>query len=315
MEQNAKIYISGHQGMVGSAICNRLKKSGYNNLLVATRQQLNLTRQNRVEEFVKDNRPDYMIIAAARVGGIHANSQYPAEFIRDNLQININLIEAARLAKVKKLLFLGSSCIYPKLAEQPIVEESLLSGPLEPSNQWYAIAKISGIKLCQAYREQYNFNAISAMPTNLYGPKDNFHDENSHVIPALINRFHTAKQNNSTSITAWGSGSPKREFLHVDDLADAVLYLLKNYDQIQPINVGVGRDISIKELTELVAQVVGYNGKIEWDRTKQDGTPRKLLDVSRINKLGWKAKKPLKDGLTETYAWFCEQSVDNIRCK
>jgi GDP-L-fucose synthase len=314
MEQNAKIYIAGHQGMVGSAICNQLKSSGYNNQIVATRQQLNLTRQSNVEEFVKDNRPDYMIIAAARVGGIHANSQYPAEFIRNNLQITVNLIEAARLAKVKKLLFLGSSCIYPKLAEQPITEDSLLSGPLEPSNQWYAIAKISGIKLCQAYREQYNFNAISAMPTNLYGPNDNFHDKNSHVIPALINRFHTAKQNNSPYVTAWGSGSPRREFLHVDDLAQALLYLLENYDQSEPINVGVGTDITIKELTDLVAQVVGYKGKIEWDRTKQDGTPRKLLDVSHINKLGWRAKKLLRDGLAETYAWYCEQG-DDIRYK
>jgi GDP-L-fucose synthase len=314
MEQNAKIFITGHQGMVGSAICNRLKGLGHNNLLVATRQQLDLTRQSNVEEFVQDNLPDYMIIAAARVGGIHANSQYPAEFIRDNLQITVNLIEAARLAKVKKLLFLGSSCIYPKMADQPITEDSLLSGPLEPTNQWYAIAKISGIKLCQAYREQYNFNAISAMPTNLYGPKDNFHDENSHVIPALINRFHAAKINNSPYVTAWGSGSPKREFLHVDDLAQALIYLLENYEDSDPINVGVGTDITIKELTELVAQTVGYKGTIQWDRTKQDGTPRKLLDVSRINKLGWKAKKLLKDGLAETYAWYCEQG-DNIRYK
>ncbi|MBF0379621.1 MAG: GDP-L-fucose synthase [Magnetococcales bacterium] len=314
MEQDAKIYITGHRGMVGSAIFNRLIDSGYNNLLVATRQQLDLTRQSKVEEFVLDQRPDYMIIAAALVGGIHANSHFPAEFIRDNLQISVNLIEAARLAKVKKLIFLGSSCIYPKMAEQPIVESSLLSGPLEPTNQWYAIAKISGIKLCQAYRKQYNFNAISAMPTNLYGPKDNFHDENSHVIPALINRFHKAKNNNSPHVTAWGSGSPKREFLHVDDLARAVIYLMKNYEDSLPINVGVGADITIKELTEMVAQVVGYKGEIVWDRTKQDGTPRKLLDVSLINKLGWSAEKNLKDGLTETYDWYCRQGND-IRSK
>ncbi|MBF0194442.1 MAG: GDP-L-fucose synthase [Magnetococcales bacterium] len=314
MEQNAKIFVTGHQGMVGSAICNQLKKSGFDNLLVATRKQIDLTRQSIVEEFVKKESPDYMIIASAKVGGIHANSTYPAEFIRNNLQMTVNLIESARLANVKKLLFLGSSCIYPKMAKQPITEDSLLSGPLEQTNQWYAIAKISGIKLCQAFREQYNFNAIAAMPTNLYGPNDNFHNENSHVIPALINRFHKAKLNNDPHVLAWGSGSPRREFLHVEDLAKALIFLLENYEESIPINVGVGNDISIKELTELVAKTVGYKGKIEWDRTKQDGTPKKLLDVSRINKLGWKAKKSLEDGLAETYQWYCDKD-NNIRRK
>jgi GDP-L-fucose synthase len=312
MEQNAKIYVAGHGGMVGSAMCRRLRRAGYDNLLLADKKQLDLTRQDSVEHFMEHERPDYMIIAAAKVGGIHANSHYPADFLRDNLQITVNLIETARLSEVKKLLFLGSSCIYPRMTEQPIVEESLLSGPLEPTNQWYAMAKISGVKLCQSFRKQYGFNAISAMPTNLYGPEDNFHDQNSHVIPALINRFHKAKQEQKPSVTAWGSGTVRREFMHVDDLADAMLYLMQHYNDDIPLNVGVGTDISIKELTEMVAHVVGFTGKIHWDTSKKDGTPRKLLDVSRLQKLGWKAEKPLQEGLEETYAWYLEQS-DQLR--
>ncbi|ABK45804.1 NAD-dependent epimerase/dehydratase [Magnetococcus marinus MC-1] len=314
MDKQAKIYVAGHRGMVGSAICRYLQGQGYSNLLLAGRETLDLCRQAEVEQFVAQHAPEYVIIAAARVGGIHANSTYPAEFIRDNIQIATNLVDASYRAKVKKVLFLGSSCIYPKLAPQPMTEDCLLTGALEPTNQWYAIAKIAGIKLCQAYREQYGFNAISAMPTNLYGPEDNFHDLNAHVIPALIARFHQAKLAGQPSVMAWGTGSPRREFLHVDDLAEAVIHLLDHYEGGQQVNVGTGQDVTIKHLTELVAQTVGYMGEIVWDSSKPDGTPRKLLDISKIEALGWSPKIDLAQGLQGAYQWYLDH-IDAVRMR
>ena len=294
-------YIAGHRGMVGSAVVRALARHGYPAPLVRTSAEVDLRRQADVEAFFADERPDYVVLAAARVGGIHANNTYPAEFIRDNLQMEVNVIEAARAAGVKKFCFLGSSCIYPKLAPQPIPEEALLTGPLEPTNEWYALAKIAGLKLCQAYRRQYGFDAITLMPTNLYGPGDNYHPENSHVLPALLRRFHEAKLAGAPEVVVWGSGTPRREFLHADDLAEAVVHFMETYSDELPVNVGCGQDLSIGELAELVARVVGYEERIAFDASKPDGTPRKLLDVARAKALGWSARIGLEEGVAATY--------------
>ena len=299
------IFVAGHRGMVGAAVAAALERSGYRNLLLRTHEQLDLREQSAVRDFFGAHRPRAVILAAARVGGIHANSAHPALFIGDNLGIQGNVIDAAYRAGVEKLVFLGSSCIYPRLAPQPIKEEYLLSGPLEPTNEWYAVAKIAGIKLCQAYRREFGFNAICAMPTNLYGPGDNFDLENSHVLPALIRRFHEAKLRGDPQVVAWGTGTPRREFLHVADLADAIVMLLERYDDESIINVGCGADVSIRELCEIVMDVTGYRGRLEFDTTKPDGSPRKLLDVSRISALGWLPRIPLRSGIEQVYAWFC----------
>jgi GDP-L-fucose synthase len=304
MEKDAKIYVAGHRGLVGSAIMRKLKKEGYNNLVYRTSSGLDLRRQEKVEEFFKEEKPDYVILAAAKVGGIQANDTYSAEFLYDNLMIESNVIDAAYQNDVKKLLFLGSSCIYPKFAEQPMKEKYFLSGKLEPTNEGYAVAKITGIKLCEHYNKQYGTNFISAMPTNLYGPNDNFDLETSHVLPALIRKFHEAKVNDEKEVVIWGTGKPKREFLHVDDLADALLFLMNNYNGNQFVNVGVGKDISILELAQLIKDVVGFEGEIVNDLSKPDGTPRKLLDVSKLNDLGWEAQISLEEGIKDTYQWF-----------
>lgn len=306
MNNNTRIYIAGHRGLVGAAIQRRLEHSGYKQLLLRTHHELELTQAAAVKTFFQTQKPEYVFLAAAKVGGIQANNTYPADFIRDNLQIQTNIIEAAYQTGVKKLLFLGSSCIYPKLAPQPIKEESLLTGALEPTNEWYAIAKIAGIKMCQAYRKQYGFNAISLMPTNLYGPGDNFNLENSHVLPALIRKFHEAKIGGDSSATVWGTGKARREFLHVDDLANAAVFLMKHYDNEEIINVGVGKDVTILELAEIIREVVEYQGDISFDPSKPDGTPQKLLDVSRLNTLGWRAQIDLRKGIESTYRWFLE---------
>ena len=304
MECNARIYVAGHRGLVGSAIVRRLQADGCTSLLTTGRDQVDLTDQAAVDAFFQEERPEYVFLAAARVGGIHANSAYPAEFLRDNLAIQTNVIHSAWRAGVKKLCFLGSSCIYPKLAGQPMTEDMLLTGPLESTNEWYAVAKIAGIKMCQAYRRQYGFDAISLMPTNLYGPGDNFDLQNSHVLPALIRKFHEAKVANAPEVVMWGTGSPRREFLHVDDMADATVFLMRSYSGEGIVNVGVGEDVSIRELAELVGEVVGFKGRIVNDASKPDGTPRKLLDVSRLNAMGWKARVGLRDGIVQTYQWF-----------
>jgi GDP-L-fucose synthase len=300
MEQTAKIYIAGHRGMVGSGLERKLRKEGYHNIVTRTSAELDLRNQQAVNEFFEKEKPAYVILAAAKVGGIHANNTYRAEFIYDNLMIEANIIHAAYLNKVTKLLFLGSSCIYPKMAPQPLNEEYLLSGYLESTNQPYAIAKIAGIEICDSYRAQYGCNFISAMPTNLYGTNDNYHPENSHVLPALIRRIVLAKKNNETLVTIWGTGTPRREFLHVDDLADACYFLLQNYNEQGLVNIGCGTDISIKELAELIVAEVGYEGQLVFDTTKLDGTPRKLMDTSKINKLGWMASIGLSEGLRKT---------------
>jgi len=304
MEQTAKIYIAGHRGMVGSGLERKLRKEGYHNLVTRTSAELDLRNQQAVNEFFEKEKPAYVILAAAKVGGIHANNTYRAEFIYDNLMIEANIIHAAYLNKVTKLLFLGSSCIYPKLAPQPLKEEYLLSGYLEPSNQPYAIAKIAGIELCDSYRVQYGCNFISAMPTNLYGTNDNYHPENSHVLPALIRRIVLAKNNNEPNVLIWGTGTPRREFLHVDDLADACYFLLNNYNQAGIINIGSGIELSIKELAELISMEVGYYGQLVFDTSKLDGTPRKLMDSAKINKLGWMPSIKLKDGIKQTINEF-----------
>ena len=312
MNKTDKIYIAGHRGLVGSAIVRNLKKNAYNNLILRTSKELDLTNQADVNQFFATEKPDYVFLAAAKVGGIHANDTYPADFIRDNLQIQTNIIDAAYRNKTKKLLFLGSSCIYPKFAPQPMKEEHLLTGELEPTNEWYAIAKIAGIKMCQAYKKQYGFNAISLMPTNLYGPGDNFNLDNSHVLPALIRKFHDAKINNLQEVEVWGTGSPKREFLHVEDMADASVFLMNNYNDAEFVNVGVSEDVTIKELAETMKEVVGYEGELKFDTSKPDGTPRKLLDVSKLNNAGWKASTNLKDGISTTYEWFLD-NIDEFR--
>ena len=313
MEYNSKIYVAGHRGLVGSAILRRLESEGYKNIIHRARKELDLTRQSAVEAFFEKEKPEYVFLAAAKVGGIHANSTYPAEFIYSNLMVQANVINAAHIYGVGKLLFLGSSCIYPRDCPQPMKEEYLLSGYLEPTNEPYAVAKIAGIKMCQSYNRQYGTNFISVMPTNLYGPNDNFDLMDSHVLPALIRKFHEAKVNDKPYVEVWGSGNPKREFLFVDDLADACLFLMENYDKKEIINIGTGEDVTVKELAETVKEVVGYGGEIRFDKTRPDGTPRKLLDVSRINSLGWKAKMSLRAGIEKTYEWYKSQSLDEVK--
>jgi len=304
MDKNSKIYIAGHTGLVGSAILRKLESEGYSKIILKTRKELDLTNQKMVFDFFESERPEYVFVAAAKVGGIHANSTFPAEFIYQNIMIQSNIIHASYLYKVKKLLFLGSSCIYPKLCPQPIKEEYLLSGPLEPTNEAYSIAKIAGLEMCKFYKRQYGCNFISAMPTNLYGINDNFELNTSHALPALIRKFHEAKIQGKEKVTIWGSGKPRREFLYVDDLADALLFLMDNYDEEIHINIGSGKDVEIEELARIIAKIVGFDGDIEHDYTKPDGTPRKLLDVSRINQLGWKYKTELDEGIKLTYDWF-----------
>ena len=313
MNKQSKIYIAGHRGMVGSAIYRLLQKEGYNNIVVKSSSELDLRNQQAVNDFFAKEQPEYVFLAAARVGGIHANNTYRAEFLYDNLMIESNIIHAAYTSKVSKLLFLGSSCIYPKMAPQPLKEEYLLSGLLEHSNEPYAIAKIAGIKLCEAYRDQYGCNFISAMPTNLYGPNDNYNLQNSHVLPALIRKFHEAKEQNSPSVEIWGTGTPKREFLHVDDLAKACLFLMLNYNDKQFVNVGTGEDLSIKELAEIVKNTVGFKGDLVFNTEKPDGTPRKLLDVTKINNLGWKHQIHLTDGIASVYQEVLQNNLfDNV---
>ncbi len=306
MQIHDKIYVAGHRGLAGSAIVRALTRNGFENLLVRTHAELDLTNQAAVTEFFRAERPDYVFLAAARVGGIRANAAYPAEFIRDNLLIQTNVVDAARVCGVKKLLFLGSSCIYPKFAPQPMTEDRLLTGELEPTNQWYAVAKIAGIKLCQAYRRQYGMSAICLMPTNLYGPEDNFNLENAHVIPALMHRFHKAKMAGAPEVVVWGGGEVRREFMHADDLGEAAVCCMRVYDEEDIINVGVGRDITIRELAQAMREVVGYDGDLVFDAERPEGTPRKLLEVSRITKLGWRPQTSLAEGLAGTYAWFVE---------
>lgn len=304
MNTTDKIYVAGHGGMVGSAIMRKLIKDGYSNIITKSSRELDLRNQQSVNVFFAEEKPTYVFVAAAKVGGIMANNTYKAEFLYDNLMIEANIIHAAYKNEVKKLLFLGSSCIYPKLASQPLKEEYLLSSFLEPTNEPYAIAKIAGIKLCEYYREQFGCNFISAMPTNLYGPNDNYDLQNSHVLPALIRKFHEAKVNDAESVTLWGSGSPKREFLHVDDLANACFHLMQTYNEKQFLNIGTGEDLSIKDLAALIKDIVGYKGDITWDSTKPDGTPRKLMDVSKIQTLGWKHEIGLEEGIKRTYNDF-----------
>ena len=306
MEKNSSIYVAGHIGLVGSAICRRLRQEGFANLVSRDLRDLDLRDQAATRRFFAEAKPEYVFLAAAKVGGILANATYPADFIYDNLAIEANVIDAAARTGVRKLLFLGSSCIYPKLAPQPIREESLLTGPLEPTNEWYAIAKIAGIKLAQAYRAQYGLNAISLMPTNLYGPGDNFDLQSSHVLPALIRKTHEALRAGAPEIVVWGSGTPRREFLHVDDLADAAVFLMIEYDSAEIINVGTGIDVTIRELAEMIGRAAGYTGSIAFDSSKPDGTPRKLLDVSRLTALGWKPKIALAGGIAETWRWYLE---------
>jgi GDP-L-fucose synthase len=308
LTKSSRIYVAGHRGLVGSAVVRALQSQGYVNLILRTRAELDLAQQLAVRRFFEAERPEAVILAAARVGGIHANNSHPALFIRDNLLIQDNVIDAAQRSGTEKFVFLGSSCIYPKLAPQPIKEEYLLTGPLEPTNEWYAIAKIAGVKMCQALRREFGFNAISLMPTNLYGPGDNFDLQNSHVLPALIRRFHEAKVSGAESVTIWGTGAPRREFLHVDDLAEAVLYLLHSYDAEEIVNIGWGEDVTIRALAELIMSVIDYRGRLLFDSTKPDGTPRKLLDVTRLAGLGWRPKIPLRQGIEQTYRWFREQS-------
>ena len=306
MNEGDRIFVAGHRGLVGSAIVRHLRANGFDNLLLKDREQLDLTRQEQVERFFAAERPTHVFLAAARVGGILVNDRQPADFIRDNLQIQTHVIDSAWRNGVRKLLFLGSSCIYPRLAPQPMPEECLLTGPLEPTNQWYAIAKIAGLKMCQAYRRQHGFDAIAVMPTNIYGPGDNFIAEGSHVVPALIRRFDEARQRGDAEVVVWGSGTPRREFLHVDDLADALVFLMRRYSDEGPVNVGWGEDISIRDLAAMIAGIVGYPGRITFDTTRPDGTPRKLLDVSRMSALGWQPKILLEQGLRQTWEWFQE---------
>ena len=316
IDNDDRFFVAGHRGMAGSAICRALQRGGYDNLLTASRDQLDLLDLQAVQRWFAENQPTVVVLAAAKVGGIHANDTYPADFLLENLKIQTNVIETAWRSGVRRLLFLGSSCIYPKFAEQPIKEESLLTGALEPTNEWYAIAKISGIKLCESLRKQYGFDAISLMPTNLYGPGDNYHPENSHVLPALIRRFHEAQESGAESVTCWGTGSPMREFLHVDDLGEACVFALENWqpkpEELQFLNVGTGVDLSIRELAEAVAGATGFLGAIHWDTSKADGTPKKQLDVSRLKALGWQARIPLEEGLRSTVALFRDQVSSSL---
>jgi GDP-L-fucose synthase len=304
LDRAAPIYVAGHRGLVGRAVVRHLEAEGFTSIIGRTSDEVDLRDREAVFRLLAEIRPQSLVLAAAKVGGILANASYPAEFISDNLRIQVNLLDAARAAGVERLLFLGSSCIYPRMAPQPISEDSLMTGPLEETNQAYAIAKIAGILQVQALRQEYGVRYISAMPTNLYGPHDNFDPASSHVIPGLMRRFHEARQSGADAVTIWGSGTPRREFLHVDDLASACLFLLEHYDEPETINVGTGTDLTIAELAELIAKVVGYTGRLEFDRSKPDGTPRKLLDVSRLSALGWKAKIPFEEGLAQAYEWF-----------
>jgi len=304
MDSDSKVFVAGNRGLVGSAIVRNLIYKGYKNIYTAPRTHFDLRDQNDVEKYFEVNQPDYIFLAAAKVGGIKANNDYPAQFIRDNLQIQTNIIDAAHRHEVKKLVFLGSSCIYPKFATQPITEDQFMTGPLEPTNDAYAIAKIAGIKMCQAYYQQYGFNAISLMPTNLYGPNDNFDFETSHVLPALIRRFHEAKESNAPYVECWGDGSAMREFLHVDDMAEASIYCMLNYDDPEIINIGTGEDLTIKSLTEKIVDVIRYTGEVRWDTSKPNGTPRKVLNVDKIKSLGWEPKITLREGTEKTYEWY-----------
>lgn len=315
LENDAKIYVAGHRGLAGSAIVRQLEAQGYSNLVYRTSNELDLRDKIQVDHFFEEQQPAYVFLAAAKVGGIVANNEYPAEFIRDNLLIQTNVIDASYRYGVKKLLFLGSTCIYPKFAPQPMSEETLLTGVLEPTNEPYAIAKIAGIKMCESYNRQYGTNFISVMPTNLYGPNDNFDLGTSHVLPALIRKFHEAKINNDQSVEVWGTGTPRREFLYVDDLAYAVIYLMNNYTGNQFVNIGVGKDITIKELAEKIKTIVGFENDIIFNTSKPDGTPRKLVDVTRLNKLGWQASTTLDDGLPKAYEWFLNNIAASIVAK
>ncbi len=306
VSKSDRIFIAGHRGLAGSALLRCLTTKGFTNLLVRTRAELDLRDSVAVEDFFRSEKPTYLIAAAAKVGGIKANSDQPVEFLLENLQLQNNLIRAAHEHGLRKLIFLGSSCIYPKFAPQPIPESALLAGPLEPTNEAYAIAKIAGIKLCQAYGREYGDNFVSAMPTNLYGPNDNFDLNTSHVLAALLRKAHEAKETGADELVVWGTGRPRREFMHVDDLAEACLFLLEHYDSPELINVGTGEDLTIRELAELICDVVGFKGELTWDTTKPDGTPRKLLDISKIKSLGWKPRVPLREGIEQTYRWFCE---------
>jgi GDP-L-fucose synthase len=312
MEQSARIYVAGHRGMVGSAITRKLQQEGYTNLISRTSAELDLRNQQAVNRFFEEEKPEYVFLAAAKVGGILANNTYRAEFLYDNLMMEANVIHAAWQHSVKKLMFLGSSCIYPKMAPQPLKEEYLLTGELEPTNEPYAIAKISGIKMCEAYRDQYGANFISVMPTNLYGPNDNYDLHNSHVLPALIRKFHEAKLNGAPSVEIWGTGSPRREFLHSDDLAEACLFLMHNYHEKDFVNIGTGEDIPIKDLALLIKRIVGFEGELTFDTSKPDGTPRKLMDVSRLHALGWKHRIDLETGIASVYQQFQETIATNL---
>tara|TARA_R100000900_G_scaffold88899_2_gene69233 strand:+ start:2791 stop:3720 length:930 start_codon:yes stop_codon:yes gene_type:complete len=309
MNPNSRVFVAGHKGLVGSAIVRNLKERGYTKISSSPSDHWDLRKRDDVDTFFRIHNPEYVFLAAAKVGGIHANSTYPAEFIYDNLMIQNNVIDAAYHNHVKKLMVLGSSCIYPRLAKQPMKEEELLTSELEPTNDAYAVAKIAGLRMARAYRQQYGFNAISLMPTNLYGPGDNFHPENSHVMPALIRRFHEAEKSDAPVVTCWGDGSAMREFLHVDDLAEACYKCMLDYDEDYHINVGTGEDVTIKELTETIVDVVGYAGEVKWDTSKPNGTPRKLLNVDKIHKLGWKHKIGLREGIVSTYRWYMENEV------
>ena len=311
MKINSRIYVAGHRGLVGSAIFRLLKKRGFVNLITRTHSELELMDAVAVQNFFEEIKPEFVFLAAAKVGGIHANSTYPADFMRENLVVQTNVIHESWRNGVEKLMFLGSSCIYPKLSPQPIREESLLTSELEPTNEAYALAKIAGIKTCQSYNQQYGTNFISAMPTNLYGINDNFHPENSHVLPALIRRFHEAKLANAESISIWGTGNPRREFLHSDDLADAVLFLMENYNDSEIVNVGCGEDQTIRALAETICEVVGYSGSLAFDSTRPDGTPQKVLDISKIRALGWTPEIPLKKGLEQVYQWYLSQDISS----
>lgn len=310
MQKNERIFVAGHKGLVGSAIVRKLQAEGYPNLILRSHKELDLMRQAEVEAFFRREKPEYVFLVAAKVGGILANNTYPATFIYENLLIESNVIHSAYAAGTKKLLFLGSSCIYPRDCAQPMKEEYLLSGKLEPTNEPYAIAKIAGIRMCQSYNRQYGTKFVSVMPTNVYGPEDNFDLETSHALPALIRKFHDAKMEGNNVVTVWGSGTPRREFLHVDDLADACLFIMKHYDENEMINIGVGKDITISELSALIKQIVEFNGEIRYDNSKPDGTPRKLLDVSRLDALGWQPKIPLREGIELTYRWYVENMSD-----
>jgi GDP-L-fucose synthase len=312
VDRDARVYVAGHGGLVGSALLRRLRREGYRNVLTATREQLDLRDQAAVNYWFKANRPEYVFLVAGTVGGILANSTRPAEFIYDNMMIHGTVVHASHLFGAKKLLYLGSSCIYPRLADQPITEDQLLAGPLEPTNEWYALAKITGIKLCQAYRRQYGCNFISAMPTNLYGPNDNFDLQSSHVLPAMIRKFHEAKEAGDPTVEIWGTGSPMREFLHVDDLADACLFLMDRYEDAEHINVGTGQDLTIRDLAELVGSIVYPDAELVFDTSKPDGMPRKVLDVSRLKNLGWQPTIPLPQGVRATYEWFLGQPIPSM---